>query len=879
MIKRAIIFTMSTLILLTLVCCKSQQVDSSYGSEIILGTVFDGSVTKSTLRPLSSDYKFRLYVFANGETDFSKLVASRVYRISDASGTPVLDKGELPLTLPVNTYDTYIVGPLMGIDADSTAVEIASVSGVNCHIGNDILSSYTPLTVVKGKNNLSPTPLSHRMSKVSFEIRRPSDAPYTELKVHTITAYSQPVVGTFELNSNGGSIVASSAPGDIYDLDIDFKDVSDSSVDMFYGEDYFLPQPSHKLKIGAGFSAVTTSIGEGQYEQSGLIDVALEEGKHNRFTTDLHISSTIKWRLGLIPWADHLFGVNSSISEGFLLDLVGIDSPITIEGAQYWRDRSGNGNHAKLVGDVKHNKDDYYYQTTSDLDQFLEIPSLGNLDNVVIELVCRSESGLRSSVFSSANSASISIPYDNNDIVFKWGPEATATGLNVAYMPGNADAMGGLSTWQFTRQSTASESLFKIYRNGVLLKSGSVPNQGTDLGITRLLAQNSSKIKLYAVRVFRKPMSEANLVINAESDQELYGGVYVPRVIVLPDKAPQTIPTAGGIYTVEVTSNCDLVPICNLSDVTITPKNIPVGVRIPVQINVPFIPINDPRDIQVAFTASAGGNTKTVTWTGYQFVAPVISIDKTGPGVTIPYDGGSYTVRVDSRGDWWSNGGITTTPSGGGAVQGQNVQINVPMNRTTSPTNVSVAFIGKINGEAREVYWRGTQDGIPASSIIPREAIVSGGWTTFPEGKVLHIARRGNMPGQASSSEATTIWSTVTGALSDAREWFGVGKNNFAWLSTGGPSYQYYPIGGSCRHLGEGWYVPSRDELHLILGFGVGSGALGNDYRFVQGETFWSSSCPPRQGNNDQAYVVNAGVRYALMRRSGTYKVRCVLEI
>lgn len=900
MIKKAITFTLSALVLLTVSCRQSEYGDSSLGTDITLGAIYDGTPTtlqdayapqsgytppsSKAAQPLAADYKFRLYVFAKGETDFANLVATRVYRIADASGTPVLDDGELPLSLEAKSYDTYIVGPLLGVGAHGEQAEIASASGVNCHIGNDILSSYTPLTVVKDiANTLTPTPLSHRMSKVSVQIQRPSNATYTDLNVYSVTAYAQPTSGTFEFNAQGGTIVPTAAKSD---RDLTPEDLTtDGGVSKFYCEDYFLPQPKQSLKIGTVFSAVTPPADTLFYEQSGVVDVELSEGAHNRFSTELLISSTVIWRLKLVPWSDR---PGTVITEELVLYLDGLDAPITIDGAQYWPDRSGLGNHAKLVGSVTHNKSEYYYQVASDanLTDFLEIPALGKFDNILIELVCRSERGLQSSVLASGDDLNISIPYDNNDIVSNWGPNASTDRLQTPYLSSNTSAMRWLSTWQFSRQRTTSTSPVKIYRDGVLLAVGNTTSRELNLGVASLLSKNSSRVKLHAVRIYRKVLSEATLVLNAKADRESYGSTTLPIIAVLPYMADRILPPLdGGKHTVHVTSNVPWAATSAISGVAVAPPSGPAGTT-RVAITVPGSPSSETRDIPVVFAADFDGETKTATWIGSQlsYGFELSSTSQSNIPGNPGENGVAYSITVSSDHAWAvinSPGGVTVSPMSGSRGYTQ-VSIRVPMNPDTPPRDIPVEFTEYRSGVNRTITWVGAQLSGPAlfgSYILRKEiaqwvgSIVREKWPANKLPKTgLQVASVGNvLPGTTPTDDDLfrMAWSTVETDAVSATPALGMGKDTYNALHTL-PSAQYL-VGHACDHLGSGWYVGSADEMTFIVDY-----PFARAYLFSGGNYYWCST----QASKGDAYCASKGGRIGdnLGKRFNELRVRCIRE-
>lgn len=164
---------------------------------------------------------------------------------------------------------------------------------------------------------------------------------------------------------------------------------------------------------------------------------------------------------------------------------------------------------------------------------------------------------------------------------------------------------------------------------------------------------------------------------------------------------------AGGIYTVKLTSNGYWRANSTVDGVTFSTSGGGAGTDILVDIIVPANPTGTARDIPVVFTATVDGVAKAVNWIGYQRRAATISLSNTTQW-DIPTAGGSYSVQVTSNGPWTTitdASGVTVSPNSG-ADGVTNVTIRVLANGGPA-RDIPIAFTATTEGTTKTVTWRG----------------------------------------------------------------------------------------------------------------------------------------------------------------------------
>ena len=461
--------------------------------------------------PMAVGQTFRLYALPKGVGDLSKLISTRTYTIKTEAGVPVMDEGQDKLYLPMGEIDIFLVGPLQynmnegevdveGQPLPPSMVDVATEQGVYPQYGVDLVSSKTALKVKVGANQFQAEPLVHRMAQMEVVVKRPSDAMYTDMNVTQISVMNQTLNGEFVFNDKGGEITP--AEEGTQTLYPNIREIT--AAEEYRATMYVIPRKMGQLRIGVFMSCKTDEAGAEQElrMESGIMEDPLVAGVMNRFTTKPNISSDLIFRLRLMPWNDQTMeDENISALDGLVFSYSGMDAPIKIGEKMYIPDRSGNGNHGELVGDIKYNAEQKYYYA-SKAGAYIMVPKLGVLPVHTLELTAEATRHTRAKAASFMSSdgstaLSVSLPFFNNEINF-----ASAGGS--AYTNNNARDlawMENLAVYAFAREATAA----KIYRNGVLLEQNSLPTFTKSMDDNKLMFWDGTigdpKMKLYAARM------------------------------------------------------------------------------------------------------------------------------------------------------------------------------------------------------------------------------------------------------------------------------------------------------------------------------------------------------------------------------------------
>lgn len=254
---------------------------------------------------------------------------------------------------------------------------------------------------------------------------------------------------------------------------------------------------------------------------------------------------------------------------------------------------------------------------------------------------------------------------------------------------------------------------------------------------------------------------------------------------------------------------------------------------------------------------SVFNNTRTATCV--VTVLAAISLDRTSQTGIIPSRGGTYTVVVTSSAAWMASttfpSEVTITPSTGSAGK---TTVQIKVSAPPSGTNphllpMPVTFTTINNISIATATWTGERDS--SGCIIPKDALAAAGWPNFPGIKGLQVAINGTYGvdgiGIVGTWDPTMAWQNKTHAIPVSTSVkIGTGKSNTDLLLNNG---FVHDAATYCRYLGPDWYLPSLDELRMLM---------SNQYKYLGSRIlpgrgpYWSSS----EAGTDIGFAVTSSV-------------------
>lgn len=480
-------------------------------------TAIQSKATGST--PLAVGETFRLYVFPKGVADMDKLVATRTYTIESVAGDPVMDAGQDPLYLPIGEMDAFLVGPVKFDQNEGKTdennnplppaiLDVATATGVFPHFGVDLISSKTVLNVKAGANQFQAEPLEHRMAQMEIVVSRPDDATYTELNVTAISVMNQTLTGEFIFSSTGGEITP--AEEGTVTLSPEIRTITPEKE--FRSTMYVIPRKNIQLRIGVFLSCknVDENNAVDRRLESGVMTEPIVAGQMNRFSTKPYLSSKLIFRLRLSPWNDsEMGGIDVPSLDRMLFSYNGMDAPRMIDGKMCIPDRSGNGNHGEIVGDIRHNAQEYYYYAASE-GAYIRVSALGNVPVYTLEFAGSSARGAKTLAVMFTESGAertlgIHLPWGNNEIYFDAGDvDPNSRRLTVNNNFNDLKWMENWAVYSFTRDAS-NQTI--IRRNGITLGTKTIPSHNGLMTDNKLLyleknnTDDTKKLRMYAARM------------------------------------------------------------------------------------------------------------------------------------------------------------------------------------------------------------------------------------------------------------------------------------------------------------------------------------------------------------------------------------------
>lgn len=529
----------------------SPSIDPTRTVEVTLGgiTLYNSSAAPSSRAgaslPLPEGETFRLYAFERGKTDMQELLVTRAYTITGSAGTPTLNPGEKPLYLPLGQVDIYLVGPLStdvnkgqvdkeGNPLPPQVIEVATEYSVRPTHGVDLIASKTELTVEAGSaNTFNAHPLAHKMALVEFCLQAPSTANYENLLLKDVKLYKQVKNGVFVFGADGGTITPSTGAEDIQTFTV----IEEEKGKVYRTLQYMIPRPHAELKVEVRFSCNLIGMTDviDKRLTSGLLEVALTAGKRNYFYSNPIIATEIKWRMKLLPW-NNVTVPEDVYYDGVLLALRGEDAPETINGKLCWRDRSGQGNHAQLFGNVQHNTNRYILPGGTG--NYLKLlKSLGKNQSYTIEFVVRGASTTASTtLFHFASTDDVGTkrefachyPWTSEGIWFDspWNNGLGADNrLNIRPVSSLPFPMTNLNQWQVIRRPGLTNG-YEARMNGrtVVTMTASTPLGEMLHNYIGCFANKTGPFAgdLCALRMYNRVLTNEELTQNLQSDKTNY---------------------------------------------------------------------------------------------------------------------------------------------------------------------------------------------------------------------------------------------------------------------------------------------------------------------------------------------------------------------
>lgn len=576
---------------LLLASCQEQEMTSKKGDDIDLSKVAlvtlgnvkitdgDANTRATNAQPLKVGSQFRMYVFKKGDTDINDLLLTRTYTIKTTAGNPVSDDPN-PLYLPIGELDIYLVGPVkytettQVLDGDGNPLldnngapvvnvveyDVAPPEGVTPFYNIDLISSLTPLKVEAGANEFQATPLSHRMARMDVVVERPDDALYSNLKVTTITVSHQSTTAEFSFNSQGGTIAETTEGYGIYYPQI----VENLPNKKFTSSLLLFPRQAAHMRIAVHFTCNltgSTAVIDRRLESGIINDKVLPAGKLTTFTTHPTVSGELLFRTRILPWQDVQFPTEEVPSgNNLLFSYSAWDAPFEKEGKKYWKDRSGNGRDAELVGDIRYNDQEKYYYAAAE-GAYFRVPDLGAVPVYTLELTAESSNNPQAiaAQFGTdlGTSLKVKLPNAANQLSFT----AESSTLNHTFFASDKGYLTNLATYAFAR----NEQQIVASRNG-MATAGAVSVSGqtaptfTDNRLlywsSEIVNNSMNHFKLYAARLTRKYLAPGtdelkqnyrnDISVHAQTDvnADMTRQTYIKNGLILNlqgDKAPSTV--------------------------------------------------------------------------------------------------------------------------------------------------------------------------------------------------------------------------------------------------------------------------------------------------------------------------------------------------
>lgn len=557
--KRLIQLLLTGAILLLGMACTEQNavdkgnsgLDYSHLAQVTLGRIDlaqDVTETRAVAgtTPMKVGSSFRLYAFEKGKTDMNDLLATRTYSIDQMEGVPVLSANEDLLYLPKGEIDIYLVGPLSAEigpfvnQADTTKrwVEVATSEGVKPHYGVDLIASKSTIDVKDEDHfQFSAEPLQHKMAKMQVRISKPQSSAYTNFNVTKIKVSQQALTSTYQFGADGGTI----EPVGEGTEEIEYFDERIETLvsgEQYQSTDYMLPRNEAQMVISVNFTA-TNGAGANIEKRlnSGTMNNELVAGRINRFSADVVISADVLFRWRLLPWnTANQDEEELGVADQFLFSYSGEDEPIVKAGKRYWRDRSGHGNDAELIGDIRYNKEGkYYYQ--GDEDAYILVPKLGYVAPYTFEATCSTALNeskdcellfFRNKEADTDHGLYVCLPGKDSKVYYDAGGTTSTTRTSVNFAPNEPFLYKNIATWAFRNNAGATA----IYRNGTSLTTQTGMTTAYDsLNYNQIFYQNCENVKLYAVRMIKKSLPETSTTgggtirMNAANDLTTFTGI------------------------------------------------------------------------------------------------------------------------------------------------------------------------------------------------------------------------------------------------------------------------------------------------------------------------------------------------------------------